>query len=134
MSEQSPENIDLTRVAVAAFNRRDWDAFAELVAENVKVESRLVGMEGGYEGHPGLRRWWNDLFDMLPDYTITEQSLHDYGDVTVLHFSGSGHGGSSGTPVIDDAWQATRWREGRIVWWRNCATESEALESAGLLT
>ena len=26
----------------------------------------------------------------------------------------------------------TWWRAGKLVWWRNCSTEAEALEAAGL--
>jgi hypothetical protein len=25
-----------------------------------------------------------------------------------------------------------RWRDGKLVWWRNCSTEAEALEAVGL--
>lgn len=29
-------------------------------------------------------------------------------------------------------WHPVRWRDGKAVWWRNCSTEKEALEAAGL--
>jgi hypothetical protein len=25
-----------------------------------------------------------------------------------------------------------KWRDGKVIWWRNCLTEAEALEAAGL--
>jgi ketosteroid isomerase-like protein len=129
----SHENVALTRRAVEAFNQRDWDTLLELADEHIEIESRLVGMEGAYRGVEGMRRWWENLLEILPDYTIAAiEELRDHADVTVLHFRALGHGTTSATPVIDDAWQVTRWRDGRITWWRNCSTESEALEAAGL--
>lgn len=54
----SPENVDSALAFADAFNRRDWNAFLALADEEIKVESRLVAMEGSYESHEGLRRWW----------------------------------------------------------------------------
>ncbi len=128
----SQENVDLTREAYAAFNRHDWDAFAALVDEAVEVESRLVAMEGGYHGHAGLRQWWDAVLEAMPDYTVEIEELRDLGDVTLAHSRGLGHGAASAAPVIDPFWHALRWRNRKIVWWRNCSTEAEALEAVGL--
>jgi hypothetical protein len=38
----------------------------------------------------------------------------------------------SATPIIDPFWQPLKWRDGKCIWWGNCATEKEALEAAGL--
>jgi hypothetical protein len=128
----SKENVELAYRAADAFNRRDLDACLALVDPEVVIESRLVAMEGAYHGHEGLRRWWNDFVGAFPDYTIEIDELRDLGEVTLAHVRGWGHAASSGTPLIDPFWQPIRWREGKCVWWRNCATEAEALEAAGL--
>ena len=128
----SQENVDLTREAYAAFNRHDWDAFVAFVDEDVEVESRLVAMEGGYHGHGGLRQWWDAILGAMPDYTAEIEELRDLGDVTLAHTRGLAHGAASATPVIDQFWHALKWRNRRIVWWRNCSTEAEALEAVGL--
>jgi hypothetical protein len=52
--------------------------------------------------------------------------------VTLGHIRGWGHGADSATPIVDPFWQPLRWRNGKCVWWRNCSTEEEALEAAGL--
>ena len=129
----SQENVELARRAYDAFNRRDWDAFLGLVDENVEVESRLVVMEGGYHGHDGLRRWWDDFLGAFPDYTVEIEQLRDLGEVTLLHSRGWGHSAGSDTPLVDPFWQPIRWANGKCVWWRNCSTEAEALAAAGLL-
>jgi hypothetical protein len=128
----SRENVELYFRAVDAFNRRDWDACLKLFDEEVELESRLVAMEGGYHGHAGLRRWWDDVLGAFPDYTIEVEEPRDLGDVTLAHIRGWGHGAGSATPIVDPFWHPVRWRGGKVVWWRNCSTEAEALEAVGL--
>ena len=125
------ENVELYYRSVDAFNRRDWDAFRSLFDEGVEVESRLVAMEGGYRGHTGLRRWWDDFLGAFPDYTVEVEEMRDLGDVTLSHLRGWGHAADSATPIIDPSWQPVRWQDGKVVWWRNCSTEAEALEAIG---
>ena len=128
----SQENVELARRAYDAFNRRDQDAFLALMDDEVEAESRLVAMEGKYQGHEGVRRWWSDFLGVFPDYTIEVQELRDLGDVTLARFQARAVGVASGAPLLDPAWQPVRWRDGKCVWWRVCLTEAEALEAAGL--
>ena len=62
----SQENVDRALELLDAFNRRDLDAFVALADEGIEVESRLVAMEGGYHGHEGLRRWWENFLGAFP--------------------------------------------------------------------
>jgi hypothetical protein len=117
----SRENVELFYRGVDAFNRRDWDAFVALTDDEIEVESRLVAMEGGYHGHEGLRRWWDDFLGAFPDYTIEVEELRDLGDVTLGYIRGWGHGADSATPIVDPFWQPMRWRDGKCIWWRNCS-------------
>ena len=126
------ENMDLARAMADAFNRRDWVAFVALADDEIDVESRLVVMEGAFHGHEGLRRWWDSFLGTFPDYIIEIDELRDLGDVTLAHLRGWGHGAGSSTPLVDPVWQPLSWRDGKCVWWRNCSTEEEALEAAGL--
>jgi hypothetical protein len=128
----SQGNVELAYRAYDAFNRRDWDSFIALIDEEVEAESRLVVMEGAYHGHEGLRRWWNDFLGAFPDYTAEIEEMRDLGDITLGHIRGWGHSAASDMPLVDPFWQPIRWRDGKCVWWRNCSTEAEALEAAGL--
>lgn len=113
-----------------AFNRRELDALLALTDAEVEIEPRLVDMEGGYRGHEGVRRWWSDLLGTFPDYTVEVEDVRAIGDTTFARIRGRGHGAGSGTPVAETWWQSIRWRDGTCVWWRNFATEAEALEAA----
>ena len=124
----SQENIDTYRAMADAFNRRDWDAFVALADDKIEVESRLVVMEGAFRGHEGLRRWWDAFVGTFPDYTVEIGELRDLGeDLSLAHVRGWGHGAGSATPLVDPFWQPFESRDGKCVWWRNCATEEEAL-------
>jgi hypothetical protein len=128
----SRANVDLYHRAADAFNRRDLEAFLALMHPEIKVESRLVVMEGGYHGHEGVRRWWNDFLGTFPDYRVEIEEARDLGEVTLGHSRGWGHSAASETPLVDPFWQPLRWVDGKCIWWKNCATEAEALEAAGL--
>jgi ketosteroid isomerase-like protein len=80
----SEENVELVRRAADAFSRRDLDRFLALMAEDVGANPQLAGIEGGYHGHDGIRRWWNTLFDLIPDFTSEVVEVRDYGDDLVI--------------------------------------------------
>jgi len=125
----SRENVELALRAYDAFNQRDLDAFLELMDDDVMFESRLAAMEGGYRGHEGARRWWKDLLDMLPDYTIDVEEVRDLGDATLGRLRARGSGAASAAPLDEALWQPGRWRDRKCIWWRNFQTEAEALEA-----
>ena len=128
----SQENVELHRRMLDAFNRRDWDAFVAHADKEIVVESRLVAVEGGWRGHEGLRGWWDNFLGVFPDYTGELLEVRDLGDVTLGRVRGFGHGAASDAPMVDRFWQPIRWRDGKCLWWRNCPTEADALQAAGL--
>lgn len=128
----SQENVELLYRGLDAFNRRDLDAFLALMDANVEAASRLVAIEGGYHGHDGIRRWWASLLDTLPDWTVEVLEVRDLGDLTLAVLRNHGHGAGSDIPIDQRLWQVAEWRDKKVVRWRNCATEAEALEAVGL--
>ena len=120
------ENVELTRRAYDAFNRRDWKTFGALMDPDIEVQSRLVAMEGAYHGQQGLRDWREAILRFLPDYTVELEESRDLGDIILVRSLGTAHGAASETPVHDPFWQALEWCDGRCTWWRNCSTEAEA--------
>jgi hypothetical protein len=66
----SQETVDQIRRSYETFNRRDWAAFRRMMDPEIVVESRLVAMDGGYRGYEGLRRWWDQVFETMPDYKV----------------------------------------------------------------
>jgi ketosteroid isomerase-like protein len=128
----SQENVELGYRALDAINRRDLGAYLALMDDDVQAAPRVAGMEGGFRGHEGIRRWWGNLFDIFPDFMVDVAEVRDLGDVTLaaLDLRASGAGGE--TPVNETIWNVVRWRSGRCTWWGIFQTQGEALEAAGL--
>jgi ketosteroid isomerase-like protein len=129
----SQENVELFRRTLDAFNERDLDGLLALMDDNVEVSSRLAPIEGGYHGHDGVRRWWENLFGAVSDLTIGDISkLRDLGDVTVAVLHNQGHGTASDAPFEETLWLSARWSRGKCIWWGAFLTEDQALEAARL--
>jgi len=128
----SQENVELTYQAFGAFNRRDLGAFLALMDADVEAGSRLAAMEGGYHGHDGIRQWWQNLLDAIPDYTLEPVEARDLEDLTLTTLRTRGHGADSDTPVEDTVWILADWRDKKVVRWRVLSTQAEALEAVGL--
>jgi ketosteroid isomerase-like protein len=128
----SRENVELLHQALDAFNRRDLDAFLALMAPGVEANSRLVAIEGGYQGHNGICRWWANLLETWPDFHIEAVEVRDLGDQTLAALRNRGHGAGSDIPTEQRLWHVAAWRGGKIVRWTSHETEAEALEAVGL--
>jgi len=115
-----------------AFNRRDLGAYLELMDADVEAVPLRVAMVGDYHGHAGIRRWWENLLDVFPDFAVEVVEVRDLGDLTLAALRFGGHGAGSATPFEQAVWQLGEWREGKVVWWRAYGTEAEALEAAGV--
>jgi ketosteroid isomerase-like protein len=128
----SEDNVVLAHRAYDALNRRDLGAFLALMDADVEAFPRVVAIEGGFRGHDGIRRWWEDLVDFLPDVAIEIVAVRDLGELTLAAVRMRGRGAGSDTPLDEPLWSAAEWRDGKCVWWGNYGTEREALEAVAL--
>jgi ketosteroid isomerase-like protein len=133
----SQGNAELLYRAYDAFNRRDIDAFLALCDPDGELISRIVALEGGrpYRGHDGVRRWWENLLAVFPDFSSEIDEVRDLGDVTVARVRVRGHGShgmESDVPMEQTQWHVIEWRHKKAIWMRICRSEDEALEAAGL--
>jgi ketosteroid isomerase-like protein len=127
----SEENVKLAHRVYDALDRRDRDAFLELMDPKVESFSSIAPVEGHYQGHRGIRNWWRDVFTVFPDFKVEVLEVRDLGEeFVVVHFRRGGHGLDSGTPFEESLWQAARFHQGRVIWWENYRSEAEALEAA----
>jgi ketosteroid isomerase-like protein len=123
----SRKNLDLALRLYELFNRRDLDATLALMHDEVEIEPRLGALEGDFHGHEGVCRWWSNLLDALPDYTAEVEELEAVGAMTIGRIRGRAHGAGSSVPIVESWWQLIGWRDGKCIWWRNFATEAEAV-------
>lgn len=99
---------------------------------DVQAVPLAAAIEGEYHGHDGIRRFWNSLLDVFPDWKIEVVEAHDLGDLTVAALLLRGHGAGSEAPIEMTLWMVGEWRDGKAVWWSNHATKAEALEAVRL--
>ena len=124
----SQENRDLTLQAVAAFNRRNLDAFLAL-APRTPSTSRLrarhiadtMDCAGG-----GKTSW------VAVKTSSRRCRVHDSGDAVLITVRLSGHGPSSRVPFAQTVWMLTKWRGGKSFHWSSYLREAEALQAVGL--
>jgi len=129
----SRENEEFARRAYDAFSRGDWDVFVELIDPDVEFTSLLLEAEGGiYRGHEGAREYFESLRGVFGDWHSEILGMRDFGETLVIQSRAVGTGGASGVELEQEFWQAVRVSNGKVVWWKFCRTEDEALEAVGL--
>ena len=128
----SQENVERYHRAVDAWNRADLDGILELMSDHVEISTALAGVEGEYRGHDGVRRWWQDIHSVFPDWHTEALTVRALGDATVACLRVTGHGGASGAPVGETMWHVVRWTDGKAVRISRHDLEAEALKAVGL--
>jgi ketosteroid isomerase-like protein len=130
----SRKNVERTYQAHDAFNRRDLNAFLALMHPDTEFLPYELAVQGGspYRGHDGMRTWWEESLEVLPDLRAELFEARDSGDMVFVRGRLVGHGAGSGAPFERPLWGALRWRDGKQLWYRAFGSEAEALEAAGL--
>ncbi len=129
----SQENVKLHERAFEAFNQRDLDAFLELADHDIEIAPLNLELEGGaYQGHPGVRSFWDEYLSIFPDFSVDFDELRALGHVTLVRVRLRGHGNASDVPFEEPIWQVAEWRRRKCVWWHSFRSEAEALEAARL--
>ena len=131
----SQENVELFIRAADAFNRRDLEALIAYCDPEIEFRSRIIELEGGgdpYRGHDGIRKWWEDLFAVFPDFHSNIEEVKDLRSWTSARVRQHTQGAGSDSPADQTQWHLSQWRDGKIVRWRVFLNEAEALEAAGL--
>jgi SnoaL-like domain len=85
---------------------------------------------GHLRGHAAVRRWWETLRSVYPNFTSEIDEVQDLGDVTVARQHFRGEGISSGAQMEQRQWIVMKWRHNKVVWPRSCPAAAEALEVA----
>jgi ketosteroid isomerase-like protein len=125
-----PES-DRIEVAYDAWNRRDLNALLELTHPELEARSYIMDAEGAvYRGREGMRRFFEDLVSVFPDWRVEIVSTRAAGDAIVVELRVSGKAAGSGLALSEIRWQVVRFRDGLILSLSGYATEAEALADA----
>ena len=129
----SQENVEIVRLAIDAFNRRDLDGVMRDTDPEVEVDwSRSRGVEAGiYRGRAAARGFWNTFFEMFDRVTVVPDEFIECGE-HVLVPNRTQLWGRDGIEVEAKSVSVVTFRNGRILERRLYQERAEALEAVGL--
>jgi ketosteroid isomerase-like protein len=132
----SEENVEITLLALDAWDRRDAEAAVALMdPEGVSYPPFEMITEGRtYRGHAGARQYYEDLAEFTEESHAEYSEVHDLGDQT-LGLGRVWFRFASGVELDEDAAFLMTWRNGKWVEvraWTGHAAHVDALEAAGL--
>ena len=125
----SQENVERVKVAFAAHNRGDLDAWLDLYDPEVEFETLLLG---AHQGKEAMRRLYHENQANQSGYTATPVELIDTGDklVTVVEVGGAGI--ASHIALDDQIAFIHTFKDGLVVREQTFRNREEALQAAGL--
>jgi ketosteroid isomerase-like protein len=132
MSEQ---NVDVGRGLIDAVNRRDLDAFLELVRPDVEWDDSegWPGIRGIYRGPDGVRDWWERFLEVWESVEVhVEEAAAAPDDRVLLQVSGAFRGGASGVQTEVRAWEVLWIVDGQVARRQLTWSREEGLAAAGL--
>jgi hypothetical protein len=129
----SQENVEVVKQAIAAYNRRDFEAMQTLNHPDVQLDwSASRGIEAGvYRGWEAVARFYQSYFDTFAEINIEPDRFIESGDSVVV----PNHAQVRGRDGIEAVAQSTlvfEIRSGCLA--RLCLYQAthEALEAVGL--
>lgn len=130
----SRQNVEIVRRGHDIFNQRDLEGYLAVHDPDLEFTTYERAMEGAgpYRGHSGIRRWWREVLEVLPDLSVELDEMRDLGHLVLVHGKLRGHGAGSGAPFERTYWGLFHCRDRRISWWHAFRTEEEALAAARL--
>jgi len=128
----SQDNVEIATRAFDAFNRRDFDAVAELCDPAVTWRWGRHFFESDASGLAELREFFERWTEAFPDVQVELERVLGSGDRLIFLLRQSGTAGGSGVPSELEFAQIITFAEGAIKDVRNYLDRREALEAAGL--
>jgi ketosteroid isomerase-like protein len=129
----SQENVEVVRSAIAAYNRRDFEAMRALNHPDVELDwSASRGLEAGvYQGQEEVMRFYQNFLETFEEVNIEPDRFIESGDSVIVPNSAHVRG-RDGIETVARSALVFEVRSGRLA--RICLYQEtrEALEAAGL--
>ena len=130
----SQENVEIVKLAMEAYNRRDVDDYAEILTPDFELFPAVIGVLEGvsFRGREGVERHFAELSDTWEEIRVVPEELRDLGDRVLLSLRMEGRGRGSGVPVTSKQWSVIDFRDGKVSRIRSYLDHDDALRAAGL--
>jgi ketosteroid isomerase-like protein len=128
------EYVEVAKQCVDAFDRRDLDELAEIIAVDYEWVGAFLGIvEGGsYRGREGMARYFAEAKETWEYLSVSGEEFRDLGDKVLVVGRMEGRGRSSGVEVDTPYSMVVDFRDGKVVRSRAFLDHDEALRAAGL--
>jgi hypothetical protein len=80
----SEEKFEVIRRVITAVNNRDIDGYMSCCTEDVRLQPAWAAVGGVYEGPDGIRRFFSDLGDTMPNFRVDIERLEAVRTTRVL--------------------------------------------------
>ena len=130
----SQENVEIAKRGLDAFNRRDLDAYDDLITLDFEWFPPFPGtLEGeSYRGREGVERYLEEINGAWEAFHAVAHEYRDLGDRALLLGRFEGRGKGSGVPVDAPLGAVSDFRDGKCSRSRVYLDHGEALRAAGL--
>jgi ketosteroid isomerase-like protein len=129
----SSEDVDVVRMVMEAFARRDAAALRELQDPAFEFRSVLADLAGGSYRAGEVERYFADIDEQLGDWHTEDETYAEARDGRVLvMYRVAGRGRQSGFPLDQEMAMLWTLRGGKLLFAETFLNLSEALQEAGL--
>jgi ketosteroid isomerase-like protein len=130
----SPENVDLVRRGLDAFNSGDIDRILSFTGADFEIEvpPGLSAEPDTYRGHEGVRRYFQSFDEAMDAVHFEAERIWEAAGAVVVDARVTARGKQTAIPVEQRAAQLWTIRGGRVIRIRAYASLSDALEAVGL--
>ena len=132
----SQENVELTRRATDAYNRRDVEAMLEQLDPEVEWHSALSILLSGkrtvYRGHRGVREWFRELDQVVERSISSTRTSAIWGTGSSPSATSARAGEAAGSRRRSLVATVSDVKNGKVVRVRSYLDLDEALDAAGL--
>ena len=130
----APDNVELVRRLIVAFNDRDLEGLLAGLAADVELHPLRAQLEGkSYRGHEGARQMLADFDEDWESLRMEVDRIHEAdGDEVVLLVRMRGRGRASGVDLEVPMGFVWRFSNGKAIFGKTFSDPADALRAAGL--
>jgi ketosteroid isomerase-like protein len=130
------EDLAAFQHGVEAYNRRDTDAFLEVVDPEIEMRDVFRVMLGGdattFRGHEGIREMIREQVQVFAEFDAQYSEIRDLGDRLVALGTIRTRGRESGAEIRSPVAAVVDFRDGKAVRIQTFLDRGQALQAAGL--
>lgn len=130
----SHENVEVVRLGLDAYRRRDVEAMCELSHEDVELYTLTEGVAEAepFRGHHGIAQWIDEELQPWDEFRLEPTEIREVGDRVLVRARVTARGRGSSIELSADSGLLFDLRQGKLARARSYLNWSDALKAVGL--